>query len=570
MKPNDILRVAIYSRKSKFTGKGESIANQIEECKKYCLYMLHKSEKNIKFTVYEDEGYSGKDLERPAMKKLLGELAQYDFFVCYRLDRVSRSVSDFSNFIKKLERADVEFISVSESFDTTKPMGRAMMNITSAFAELERDTITERIVDNMTALAKTGRWLGGTTPLGFESEKIHFERQGKSRSYFKLTGKPKELDTVRQIYKKYLELGSLTKLSGFLMNHDIRSRNGVNFSNYSLKFILMNPVYCTADSDAYDFLLANEYSVYTDKEAFTGEHGLIGYNKTNEHHRNGKSRFNEKSNWIIAVGEHIPVIESSLWIQVQERLKSQSKYAFRRARTNHALLSGLVYCSCGSPMRPKSTGTQTETGERRFSYLCETKSKSKGRLCEQKNVQGNILDEAVVSYLFEMYRQIQDEDDAILDAIKSELGSPVPQDSEEMLVKHGIETNRRKLDRLVKSIENATSDEVESILFQRMEEISAEIKNQKLELETLQQKKETPGTSKLREYLNTLLHFDANLWSRLDYDTQKSIVQLLIDHIEWDGTTATIFPSGLSFLTGEEFSSSTHLATPDVSTMNSS
>lgn len=568
MKSKDITRVAIYSRKSRFTGKGESIANQIEECRKYCLYMLHKQEENIEFVVYEDEGYSGKDFERPAMKKLLGELAQYDFFVCYRLDRVSRSVSDFSNFIKKLELADVEFISVSESFDTTKPMGRAMMNITSAFAELERDTITERIVDNMTALAKTGRWLGGTTPLGFESEKISFERQGKARSYFKLTEKPEELDTVRRIYTKYLELGSLTKLSSFMMNHDIRSRNGVNFSNYSLKFILMNPVYCTADSDVYEYLLENEYSVYTDKEAFTGEYGLIGYNKTNEHHRNGSRRFNDKSDWIIAVGEHVPVIESSLWIQVQERLKSQSKYAFRRARTNRALLSGLVYCSCGSPMRPKSTGTQTVQGERRFSYLCETKSRSKGELCRQKNVQGNLLDEAVVSYLFEMYRQLQDEDDSILDAIKSELGSPILADSEEMLLKHAIEANRKKLDRLVKSIENATSEEVEAILFQRMEEISAEIKNQKLELETLQQKKETPGTAKLREYLNTLLHFDENLWSRLDYDTRKSIVQLLIDHIEWDGTTAAIFPSGLSFLTGDDFSSATHLATPDASTMN--
>ena len=569
MKSKDITRIAIYSRKSRFTGKGESIANQIEECKKYCLYMLHKPKENIKFTVYEDEGYSGKDLERPAMKKLLSELAQYDFFVCYRLDRVSRSVSDFSNFIKKLELADVAFVSVSESFDTTKPMGRAMMNITSAFAELERDTITERIVDNMTALAKTGRWLGGTTPLGFESEKISFERQGKVRSYFKLTEKPEELDTVRRIYNKYLELGSLTKLSGFLMNHDIKSRNGVNFSNYSLKFILMNPVYCTADADAYEYLLENEYAIYTGKEAFTGEHGLIGYNKTNEHHRNGARRFNEKSDWIIAVGEHIPVIESGLWIQVQERLKSQSKYAFRRARTNQALLSGLVYCSCGSPMRPKSTGTRTEKGERRFSYLCETKSRSKGGLCRQKNVQGNLLDEAVVSYLFKMYRQFQAEDDSILDAIKSELDSPVLADSEEMLLKHAIEGNRRKLDRLVKSMENATSEEVEAVLFQRMEEISAEIKNQKRELEALQQKKETPGTSKLREYLNTLLHFDEKLWSRLDYDTRKSIVQLLIDHIEWDGTTAAIFPSGFSFLAGDDFSSATYLATPDASTMNS-
>lgn len=544
MKSNDILRVAIYSRKSRFTGKGESIANQIEECKKYCLYLLHKPEENIEFVIYEDEGYSGKDLERPAMKKLLGELAQYDFLVCYRLDRVSRSVSDFSNFIKKLEQAGVEFISVSESFDTTKPMGRAMMNIASAFAELERDTITERIVDNMTALAKTGRWLGGRTPLGFKSKKISFERQGKSRSYFKLTEKPEELDTVKRIYNKYLELGSLTKLSEFLMNHDIRSRNGVYFSNYGLKFILMNPVYCTADSDAYEYLLENEYSVYTDKEAFTGEYGLIGYNKTNEHHRNGTKRFNEKSNWIIAVGEHIPVIGSSLWIQVQERLKSQSKYAFRRARTNHALLSGLVYCSCGSPMRPKSTGTQTEKGERRFSYLCETKSKSKGGLCEQKNVQGNRLDKAVVSYLFEMHGQIQDEDDRILDAIKSELDSPVFTDSEEMLLKHAIETNRKKLDRLVSSVENVTSGEVESMLFQRMEKISAEIEKQKQELETLQQKKEAPDTANLQEYVNTLLHFDENLWRKLDYDTQKSIIGLLIDHIEWDGTTAAIFPRG--------------------------
>ena len=154
---NTTVNVAIYSRKSRFTGKGESIANQIEECKKYCLYMLHEKEENISFTIYEDEGYSGKNLERPAMKRLLGELDGYDFFVCYRLDRVSRSVSDFSSFIKKLEAAQVEFISVSESFDTTKPMGRAMMYIASVFSQLERETIAERIRDNMHELAKTGR-----------------------------------------------------------------------------------------------------------------------------------------------------------------------------------------------------------------------------------------------------------------------------------------------------------------------------------------------------------------------------------------------------------------------------
>ena len=544
--PYDTVHVAVYSRKSRFTGKGESIANQVEECKKYCLYMLHEKEENITFTVFEDEGYSGKNLERPAMKKLLSELSQYDFFVCYRLDRVSRSVSDFSNFMKKLEAAGVEFISVSESFDTTKPMGRAMMNITSAFAELERDTITERIVDNMTALAKTGRWLGGTTPLGFRSEKVLFERQGKSRSCFKLVELPEEISIVKTIYNKYLELGSLTKLSGYLMNCGIQSRKGVDFSNYTLKFILMNPVYCTADQEAYEYLKQNNYTVYPDKEIFSGTHGLIGYNKTNEHHRNGSQRLNDKSHWIIAVGEHVPVIPGKQWIQVQEKMKYQSKYSFRHARTNHALLSGLVYCSCGSPMRPKSTGTKNENGERRFSYLCEKKSHSKGGLCSQKNIQGNRLDEKVVSCLLELYRQMENGDDNFREVVKSELDSTSSMDSEELILERAIESNDKKLNRLVQSIENAASDEVESVLFQRIEKISLDMKKQKEKLEELQKKNVTPDRRKICEYLDTLLHCDWKLGSQLSYDTKKNIVTLLIDRIVWDGKTATVFLRGVS------------------------
>lgn len=548
MNMNQRTRIAIYSRKSRFTGKGESIANQIEECKKYCGYMLHAEEKNMEFTVYEDEGYSGKDLERPAMKRLLSEIGQYDFFVCYRLDRVSRSVSDFSNFIKKLEVAGVEFISVSESFDTTKPMGRAMMNITSAFAELERDTITERIVDNMTALAKSGRWLGGRTPLGFQSEKKEFERQGKTRSYFRLAEVPEEITTVKIIYEKYLELGSLTKLSGYLMNQGIRSRNGVDFSHYSLKFILMNPVYCTADQNVYGYLARNGYPLYSEKALFTGTYGLIGYNKTNEHHRNGSGRFNEKSDWIIAIGEHIPVIESKKWIRVQEQLRSQGKFAFRRARTNHALLSGLLYCACGSPMRPKSTGTASEDGERRFSYLCEKKSRSRGGLCNRNNVQGNALDDDVASCLFDMYRQIPAGDGGIIQAIRTELDDSFSDDSEEMLLERSLEANRKKMERLVNAIEHAASEEVESVLLGRMEELSLETGRQRQELEELHNKTETPDAAKLKEYLDTLLHFDKKLWNHLDYDTKKNILALLIDHVEWDGTTAAIYPGGCSFL----------------------
>lgn len=96
---------------------------------------------------------------------------KFDYLVCYRLDRISRNVSDFSTLIEKLNKLDISFISIKEQFDTSTPMGRAMMFISSVFAQLERETIAERIKDNMYELARTGRWLGGKTPHGFSSKK---------------------------------------------------------------------------------------------------------------------------------------------------------------------------------------------------------------------------------------------------------------------------------------------------------------------------------------------------------------------------------------------------------------
>mgnify|MGYP000293821951 FL=1 len=100
------------------------------------------------------------------------KLNKPEYVVCYRLDRISRNVSDFSSLIEDLNSYNISFICIKEEFDTSKPMGKAMMYIASVFAQLERETIAERVRDNMLMLARTGRWLGGTTPTGFTSEKI--------------------------------------------------------------------------------------------------------------------------------------------------------------------------------------------------------------------------------------------------------------------------------------------------------------------------------------------------------------------------------------------------------------
>lgn len=151
------MKIAIYSRKSKFTGKGESIENQIEMCQSYIISHFADKENNI--SIFEDEGFSGKNLDRPQFKEMMNEeyRSPFNLIIVYRLDRISRNVGDFSNLIDKLNSYNTSFVSIKEQFDTSTPMGRAMMNIAAVFAQLERETIAERVKDNMYMLAKTGR-----------------------------------------------------------------------------------------------------------------------------------------------------------------------------------------------------------------------------------------------------------------------------------------------------------------------------------------------------------------------------------------------------------------------------
>ena len=159
------MRIAIYSRKSVFTGKGDSIENQIQLCKEY-VNLHYPGENSIE--IYEDEGFSGGNINRPKFQELLKDAREkkFDCLICYRLDRISRNVSDFSTLIEELNDLKISFVSIKEQFDTSTPMGRAMMYISSVFAQLERETIAERVRDNMIELAKQGSW--------FNVPSIHF------------------------------------------------------------------------------------------------------------------------------------------------------------------------------------------------------------------------------------------------------------------------------------------------------------------------------------------------------------------------------------------------------------
>ena len=166
------MKFAIYSRKSKTTDKGESISNQVEMCKSYIN--ANDPGEEHEFLIYEDEGFSGKNTKRPEFLRMMQDAKKKEFqqVVVYRLNRISRNIVDFMTITEKLQSSGIGFISINERFDTTTPMGRAMMQIAAVFAQLERETIAERVQDNMLMLSYTGRWLGGKTPFGFSGERI--------------------------------------------------------------------------------------------------------------------------------------------------------------------------------------------------------------------------------------------------------------------------------------------------------------------------------------------------------------------------------------------------------------
>ena len=150
------MRVALYARKSVLSETGESVKNQIRMCRDYVASFLSP---NAEITEFCDDGYSAKDTNRPAFKAMMTSVKDFDFVVCYRLDRLSRNVVDFCTLAQTTDSLGVKLVCIREHSDTSTPMGRAMMYMASVFAQLERETIAQRVKDNMLLLAQNGQWM---------------------------------------------------------------------------------------------------------------------------------------------------------------------------------------------------------------------------------------------------------------------------------------------------------------------------------------------------------------------------------------------------------------------------
>lgn len=319
-------RCAIYTRKSSEEGLDQhfnSLHAQRQACEAFIRSQAGEGWRVVK-TAYDDGGFSGATLDRPALKAMLAHIKEkrIDVVVVYKVDRLTRSLADFAKIVDIFDIHGVSFVAVTQQFNTTTSMGRLTLNVLLSFAQFEREVTGERIRDKIAASKQKGMWMGGTVPLGYDVR----ERR--------LVVNVKEAETVRLIFRLYLELGSVRKLSDELHRRSIVSKRRVSkagvrsggfpFGRGALYEMLANPIYV----------------------------GEIRHRK------------------ITYPGQHEPIVERSLWQRVQEMLKQR---AARRGggtgRRTSSFLLGKLFDENAEPLY----ACWAKKGARRYGYFVSRK-----------------------------------------------------------------------------------------------------------------------------------------------------------------------------------------------------
>ncbi|WP_160680712.1 recombinase family protein [Clostridium sp. C8-1-8] len=542
------MKAAIYSRKSIFTGKGDSIENQIEFCKEYGKKLGIEE-----YIVYEDEGFSGKNTNRPRFQQLLKDAKKkaFDFLICYRLDRISRNVADFSSTLEILQKYNINFISIREQFDTSTPMGRAMIYIASVFAQLERETIAERVRDNMLQLSKSGRWLGGQEPFGFKAERVtYLDEDFKERSLMQLSPYEEELEVVATIFSKYMEYNSLSKVVKYLDLCCIRGKNGGHWSTMQLKRILSSPLYVKSSKATSNYLKNLGVNVFGEANG----NGYLTYNKTKN--ITEERNINE---WIAAISRHPGIIEADTWLNVQNKIIATKEKNIKRLGTgnNDALLLGILQCEkCGALMKLKQGRFSDKLNKRLDYYVCSNKDKSHGTICNNKNIRVDILDELVIKNL-----NILDKD-FLSKELSTLLYSPAVNETsndELKIIDLKIKESETIISSLVKKLAVCDSEQASKHIVSEIEKLDAnlqQLKDKKLSSFALNKHLKASDHNLTIDNLSYASHnlkilldtFDKinNQYSVIkNADHKRTLIRLVVKAAQWDGANVMLTLSSL-------------------------
>jgi site-specific DNA recombinase len=485
------VRCAIYTRVSTSDqGNGEfsSIDNQRESAEAYIASQASAGWTALD-TRYDDAGFSGGTMSRPALERLLRDVESglVDIIVVQRLDRLSRSLLDFTKLVQHLEKLDVGFVSTTQHFDTSSSMGKFTLNILMSFAEFERAMVSDRTRDKMIAAKRKGRWIGGKPPLGYD---VHPDGG-------RLVVNENEAERVRSIFELYRDLGSLTQTLDALRQRGWKTKSwetrtgayhdGSEWTATSLRNLLANPLYV------------------------------------------GKVRCRGK----IHPGKHDAILDRPLWDAVQRTLERNGNDGGRKTKNRHGrLLRGLIHCAaCGATM---SVAYATKGSKRYHYYRCNSAQKRGATTCPTGCIPATEIEKYVVAQIRKL-----GQDPTLIQATAAEARRLRSKELKQLRTDANDATRtlarlKREEDRMLQLA--GKPGRVGDRAVVKLEVLSSEIETVEKHHTELQGRiAELEARDINPAELGRLLRAFDPIWSVLYPRERARVIQLLIERIEYDG-----------------------------------
>lgn len=478
--------IAIYARKSVFREDSISIESQIEQCR--------YEAKGAECVVYSDNGFSGKNTDRPEYQRMIEDIKdkKIDKVIVYKLDRISRSILDFSNMMNLFQKLNVAFVSATEHFDTSSPMGRAMLNICIVFAQLERETIQQRVADAYMSRSKKGFYMGGRIPYGYT--KVPVTIQGVRTSMYEPI--EEEADDIRFIFELYshpnVSLGEVQRQ--LTEQGKQRNRRGSTVTTARLSETLSNPLYTQASREVYDFYKEQGVNIINPVDDFNGETGLYLFHKSNS----------------LVVAPHQGLVDSETWLKCRRKLLLNTKITPHRAIK--FLYAGKVKCGyCGYAMT--TIGSARKNG---YVYYLIDVGRNEYHVCNRK----------VKTF------RVTDFEQQITERLKAKIGAltvhKTKHDTADDIELRKLLDEKEKIDTEIDNVLKALTETTSVITMSYIEKKISELDTRKKQIEAdIEIAKRKQESKEVPSQLSNVM----SKWEKMSFDDKRAVISLLIDKI---------------------------------------
>lgn len=498
---------AIYCRQSVDRVDSISVESQVE----YCQYEVRGG----KYKTFTDKGYSGKNVDRPQFQTMMeairrGEVSRV---IVYKLDRISRSVMDFMNLFSEFQQYGVEFISCTEKFDTSTPMGRAMLKIIVVFAELERETIQQRVMDAYMSRSRKGFYMGGRIPYGYKLEPFMID--GKKTAHYATI--PEEAKVVKLIFSMYAEpQTSYGDIVRYLEANGIvntRTKDGA-WDRCRIADMIKNPVYVKADLDLYRFYKDQGSILHNDPEDYIGTFGCYLYSDKGA----GRKQCHLAGQHIV-LAPHEGLVSSDIWLKARIKCLGNQQVT-KPIKAKNSWLAGKLKCGkCGYAMTIRKC--QLKTRVQRY-FICSHRMQT--NKCE--GVPGMRADEFEDFIAQEMREHIKQFKVSLQPQKR-------PENSRIHEINVKVEQIQQEIDKLLDKVTSA-NDVLMEYINKKIVELDAQVTAYRQELAELSPLGNTSQIS-VKQIKNCMEH-----WDDLSFDDKRAVVDQLIVKIKVTEDTCDI------------------------------